>query len=192
MSGTIPEPDRVGASMIERCRNEIDTPFKRSVRPLLLPLLQTKNRLAEIGEGFQLSFAVAVPAGSRLGRYGYIGRGFEAPGPICVGDMAMISTCVRIVGNDHGIDAPDDPIRLAFRRFPRVTIFGADCWVGHGAILRAGITIGRGAVVAAGAVVTRDVAPFSIVGGNPARLIRMRYEAAAEARQEALLAGTLP
>lgn len=192
MNGTIPEPDRVGASMIARCRNEIDTPTKRNVRPVLLPLLKAKNRLAEIGEGFQLGFAVAVPAGSRLGRYGYIGRGFEAPAPISVGDMAMISTAVRIVGNDHGTASPDDPIRLAFRRQRPVTIFGADCWIGHGAILRAGITIGRGAVVAAGAVVTKDVAPFSIVGGNPALLIRMRFAADDQARHEALLAGTTP
>ena len=55
-----------------------------------------------------------------------------------------------------------------------VTI-GNDVWIGHGATLLAGITIGDGAIVAAGAVVVTDVAPYSIVGGVPAKLIRYRF-----------------
>ena len=47
-----------------------------------------------------------------------------------------------------------------------------DAWVGAGAMVLRGVTIGQGAIVAAGAVVTRDVAPFSIVAGNPAVLVR--------------------
>jgi len=54
------------------------------------------------------------------------------------------------------------------------TKIGHDVWVGHGAILKAGITVGNGAIIAAGAVVTKDVKPYSIVGGNPAKLIRYR------------------
>ena len=47
-----------------------------------------------------------------------------------------------------------------------------DVWIGFNAIILKGVTIGRGAVVAAGSVVTKNVAPFTVVGGNPARLIR--------------------
>lgn len=53
---------------------------------------------------------------------------------------------------------------------------GNDVWIGDSAILMDGITIGDGAVVAAGAVVTKDVAPYSIVGGVPARVIRYRFD----------------
>lgn len=54
-------------------------------------------------------------------------------------------------------------------------IVGNDVWIGYGATLMAGITIGHGAVIASKAVVTRDVPPYAIVGGNPARIIRTRH-----------------
>jgi len=55
------------------------------------------------------------------------------------------------------------------------TIIGNDVWVGDNSVVIKGINIGDGAVVAAGSVVTKDVAPYSIVAGNPARLIRKRF-----------------
>jgi acetyltransferase-like isoleucine patch superfamily enzyme len=53
---------------------------------------------------------------------------------------------------------------------------GHDVWIGRRAMVMSGVTIGNGAVIGAGAVVTRDVAPYSIVGGVPAKLIRFRFE----------------
>lgn len=57
------------------------------------------------------------------------------------------------------------------------TKVGNDVWIGAGAFVRRGVTIGDGAIIGAGAVVVRDVEPFAIVGGVPARLIRMRFDA---------------
>jgi len=56
------------------------------------------------------------------------------------------------------------------------TVVGNDVWIGYGALVMPGVTIGHGAVVAAGSLVATDVPPYAIVGGNPARVIRMRYE----------------
>lgn len=55
-------------------------------------------------------------------------------------------------------------------------IIGDDVWIGTRATIMSGITIGNGAVIAAGAVVTKDVSPYSIVGGNPARILKYRFE----------------
>jgi len=79
----------------------------------------------------------------------------------------------------------DEAEFFAWRRGHGVTV-GNDVWVGHGAIVLPGRAIGDGAVIAAGAVVTKDVAPYCIVGGNPARLIRSRIPANIVARMQAL------
>lgn len=56
------------------------------------------------------------------------------------------------------------------------TIIGADVWIGHGAKIKAGITIGHGAVIGMGAIVTKDVPPYAIAGGNPSKIIKFRFE----------------
>ncbi len=66
----------------------------------------------------------------------------------------------------------------------RDTIIGDDVWIGHQALIMPGITIGPGAIIGSGSVVTKDVAPYTIVAGNPAKLIRERFD---KATVEALL-----
>lgn len=78
----------------------------------------------------------------------------------------------------------DDADFFQWRKDHWVTI-GHDVWIGHGATILAGVKVGTGAVIGAGAVVSKDVAPYSIVGGVPARTIKRRFtEAQAEALQQ--------
>jgi acetyltransferase-like isoleucine patch superfamily enzyme len=62
-----------------------------------------------------------------------------------------------------------------------------DVWIGHGAIILSPCTIGRGAIVAAGSVVTKDVLPYSIVGGSPAKLLKYRFSKAEIFKHESML-----
>jgi phosphonate metabolism protein (transferase hexapeptide repeat family) len=75
----------------------------------------------------------------------------------------------------YGLDIRDDEELFAWRREQRITI-GHDVWIGHGAILMPGVNVGVGAVIGAGAVVTKDVEPYAIVVGVPARPLRKRFD----------------
>lgn len=74
----------------------------------------------------------------------------------------------------YGFDLEDDQEFFQWRKDHKVTL-GNDVWIGHGSVVLPGATIGTGAGVGAGAVVSKDVPPFAIVGGVPARIIRYRF-----------------
>jgi acetyltransferase-like isoleucine patch superfamily enzyme len=86
----------------------------------------------------------------------------------------------RLLGHD-GHMPPDD-----FPAGRQGTTIGHDVWIGQGAYLRAGITVGDGAVIAPRAMVMGDVAPYAVVEGAPARVVRTRFDAATVARLRAL------
>lgn len=93
-----------------------------------------------------------------------------------IGNSVLIASNVAFVGkDDHLTNVPEQTIWNSGRGDTKKTIIGDDVWIGHGAIVIAGIRIGNGAVVAAGSVVTKDVEPCTIVGGNPARFICDRF-----------------
>lgn len=78
---------------------------------------------------------------------------------------------------------PDPELsRRAIRELRRVTTVGNDVWIGNGVKIVAGVTIGDGSVIGANAVVTKDVEPYAIVGGVPAKLIRYRFDKALRER----------
>lgn len=114
-----------------------------------------------------------------------------------IGNGVLISSHVGIVGRrDHDANAigylmSDAPWILDYHARPRtdadaVTIED-DVWIGFGAIVLSGVTVGRGAIVAAGALVVKDVAPYAIVGGSPAKQIGSRFSPEEQGEHEALI-----
>lgn len=85
-------------------------------------------------------------------------------------DLKNISTYPFKIFGGAWADAPLEPINKGD------TIIGNDVWIGNSAVIMSGVKIGNGAVIAAESIVTRDVGDYEIVGGNPARLIRKRFE----------------
>ncbi|HEX8328859.1 MAG TPA: CatB-related O-acetyltransferase [Hymenobacter sp.] len=119
---------------------------------------------------------------------------------LVIGKFCMIASGVEFVmnGANHLSDAVsaypfavfggDWAEAMAGKAYPTKgdTRVGNDVWIGYRATIMPGVTIGDGAIIGACAVVTRDVPPYTIVGGNPARVIRPRFDAATTARLLAL------
>lgn len=94
-------------------------------------------------------------------------------GRVSIGNDTIIGPNVTVVAENHVADDADTPIRKQGTRRAGVTI-GDNCWIGAGATILDGVEIGSGAIVAAGAVVNKNVDPFTIVGGVPAKIIKSR------------------
>ena len=132
--------------------------------------------------------SVSIGPGFIAGDYVYVGPHSQLPPHVHVGEYSSLSAHVAIVGSDHNYDNPGVPIVFSGRPPSCVTTIGQDVLIGHGAILLRGITIGNGAVVGAGAVVTKDVPPYAIVAGIPAKILRYRFDDRERAIHEEMLA----
>ncbi len=136
----------------------------------------------EVGRGSRLAHVA-------MGDYSYCDRVCDLANAE-IGRFANIASFVRVGATDHPLDraslhhflyrsasywedAGDDDDWFARRR-ARVARIGHDTWIGHNAQVKPEVRVGHGAVVAAGAVVTRDVAPYTVVAGVPARPLRAR------------------
>ena len=138
---------------------------------------------------------------TELGDYSYIVNDADAIYSR-IGKFCSIAAHARINPGDHPMGrasqshftyrasayfaGEDDEAAFFDWRRSRPVVIGHDVWIGHGAIILAGRTVGTGCVVAAGAIVTKDVAPYTIVAGVPARTVRMRFAPDVAGRMESL------
>lgn len=115
------------------------------------------------------------PNNITIGKHVSINRNtmLTAKAHIHISDNVSIGPNVIINSGNHSFEKLDVPINQQGHSVSPITI-EEDVWIGGGAIILAGVTIGKGSVVAAGAVVTKDIEPFSVVGGVPAKLIKKR------------------
>ncbi|BBK29087.1 CatB-related O-acetyltransferase [Staphylococcus arlettae] len=126
---------------------------------------------------------------STIGKYSYIGFGSDFNN-VKIGNYCSISSDVKMGLGKHPVDffssspvfySNNNPfgskeVYLNFDESPKKTVVGHDVWIGANAIVLDGVQIGTGAIIATGAVVTKDVAPYEIVGGIPAKAIKKRFD----------------
>ena len=156
-------------------------------QPFIHPECQITNTefgaFVEIGQGSRVQ-------NSRFGDYSYCDRYADIANAE-IGKFANIAAFTRIGPTDHPMAQPSlhhflyrsadywddaEPDAAFFeKRASRVAHIGHDTWVGHGAVIRPEVRIGDGAVVASMAVVTKDVAPYTVVAGIPAKPIKQRF-----------------
>ncbi len=142
----------------------------------------TSGRFVEYGKGSRIAY-------SEFGDYSYCDR-YADIANATIGKFSNIASFVRIGATDHPMQTAslhhflyrsgdywdNSEADLAFfehRRSRRANI-GHDTWIGHNAMIKPEVSVGDGAIVAAGAIVTKDVAPYTIVAGTPARVMRLR------------------
>ena len=153
-----------------------------------------------VGHNVHIGRGTVLDAPHRLsvGDHVYVGRNCTLECDGSIGSYVLIANHVGIIGRyDHDHTKVGTPIRMApwigdsdyHGRGRGLTVrIDDDVWLGYSCVVLTGVTVGRGAVVGAGAVVTRDVAPYAIVAGQPARQVGRRFSPEQAQRHEMLLA----
>ncbi|OXM13696.1 acyltransferase [Paenibacillus herberti] len=135
-------------------------------------------RLGSYGGGFiDSSMTFRSPENVHLGERVWINEGCKVwaskSSKVTIGAHTLLGPNAVIVADNHGIQMDAGYIQDQPMEEKDISI-GPDCWIGANVVILAGVTVGEGAVVAASAVVNKDVPPYSIVGGVPAKVISHR------------------
>jgi len=166
------------------------------LKNILAALRRLHTWLAVVGKSSYLSYGgdLHVGLGVRLwapkhlaiGNCVYIGKQVHIEANCRIGNYCLIANRVAIVGrHDHNFSAVGFPVRFApwvgSKHFPspyadEEAVIEDDVWLGYGAVVLTGVVVGRGSVVAAGSVVSRNIPPYSIAGGVPAKVIGQRFD----------------
>lgn len=110
--------------------------------------------------------------------------------PLTIGKKVIFGPHPTIITGDHRIDVIGKYIMDSTEKLPEndaPVVIEDDVWTGANVTILKGVTIGRGSVIAAGAVVTKSFPPYSIIGGVPAKLLKMRFTPAAIEKHERIL-----
>lgn len=121
---------------------------------------------AYFGDGWQIE----------IGDNSGIGINCQVCGPVKIGDNVMMGPEVVILTKNHKFERLDIPMLRQGYYPPKPVSIENDVWIGTRAIILPGVTIGKGAIIGAGTVVTKDVPEYSIVCGNPGRVVKHRTD----------------
>lgn len=135
-----------------------------------------KLMLENCGKNVNIESNATFSSKVTLEDYSGIGINAKIYGTCHIGRYVMMGTDVTIITRNHRFDRTDIPMMEQGFEEERPVYIGNDVWIGDRVLILPGVHIGDGSIIAAGAVVTKDVPPYSIVAGVPARKIRDRFE----------------
>lgn len=146
-----------------------------------------KRHFLEYGHDLHVGKGALIwaPQRIRIGNSVYIGKDVCLEANCEIGHHCLIANRVGIVGrHDHDFSVAGVPVRFSPwigsrsvnpSHLAEKAVVEDDVWIGFGAIVLTGVTIGRGSIVAAGSTVTRDIPPYSIAAGSPAKVVGQRF-----------------
>ena len=134
-----------------------------------------KHAFSHVGEAVNWGKNVLISVDFIIGDFSGVGDNARIPKGVTIGNDVMIGRDLKISTKNHKSDRTDIPMRP--QGFTEISplVIGNDVWIGDDVIITAGCChIGEGSILATGAVVTKDVEPYCVVDGNPAKVIRYR------------------
>lgn len=143
---------------------------KRFRRFLCKNIFEYASKSCNIEKGVFFGNGQDISIGDNSG----IGLHARIQGPLSIGDNVMMGPDVIIYTKNHETKRIDIPMIEQGVTAPEKVVIGDDVWIGARVIILPGVTIGEGSVIGAGSVVTKDVEPYSVVGGVPAKRIKSR------------------
>ena len=133
-----------------------------------------KMILEYCGESVNIETGARFDSRVRLGNNSGIGVNAFIAAHVSIGNDVMMGPDCMIFTSNHEMDSVEIPMWKQGFTEPKPVVIEDDVWIGARVIILPGVRVGMGSVIGAGSVVTHDVEPYSIVGGNPAKLIRYR------------------
>ena len=140
-------------------------------------ILEDCGKWVNIDKG--ATFATDIKIGNRSG----IGANCSIPTGVTIGENVMMGIDVLMFTNEHRHDDITVPMGEQGRTEVEPIVIEDDVWIGSRSLIMKGTHIGRGAIIAAGSVVTKNVPPYEIWGGNPARFLKSRLLAQQEEQE---------
>ena len=143
--------------------------FARKLRYFWLKIIASK-----CGKNIDVDKFARFTPDLRIGDNSGIGNYCELNGPITIGNDVMMGPEVVMYTTRHNDERTDIAMRYQGMKERAPIVIGNDVWIGRRVIIMPGVRVGDGVIIGAGAVVTKDIPPYCVVGGVPAKIIRYR------------------
>ena len=150
----------------------IGLPCERFKEFFIKKIFNSCGTNVNIGKGARFGNGKYIKLGNNSG----IGMFAKVPNDIVIGEDVMMGVNVTIFGSNHVFERTDIPMRKQGMKKEKPVVIEDDVWIGNNSIIMPGRIIAKGSIIGAGSVVTKDFPAYSIIGGNPARLIRNRKQ----------------